>query len=1019
MGKLWKTEYPNNVTNEVYLEWCTEISDPPISTGIYPLYKVHNKSTKTGLNGSVDTYSYFDSWSRNVINKSEYMRLYDGSNITTAFRENSTQYYSNGMIDTKYDLFIPGTSEINRDYKTKYNYDTKGRIENTLTKLGNIELFNELGYNNKSIIESYDGAGGGSNRRSTTRTVDAAGNFISKEDADCNSVNASYFHNGQVKEINGVLFTYDEIGRKIKMEDPNAGTIEYYYDLFGNIKCEKHLGKSKKYFTYNSNGRLESSISKKFNTDMTDSTEEATTSYIYYELDNELPSNGLGQIRRVRYDTPIVEQFVYFAYDDKGRLTDKIETIKENGRDSVRFKTKYEYDDYGRLHYKTLPSVTNTSEYGIKLEYIYNNFDEIIEINKYNGSNYDNVWRITNNDIYGKPFETSVGKFNNIITNYIYDDQQRLASKETTNSNNSESLENWSIEWEPYTGNMNSRTYSSGNISNFAETYTYDNLDRLVVGSEDDDINLSGNNIETKVKAGGYLLTYDNDDTDPRFVDKHAADNAVKQIEVESLNDIPTYSDISTYNQVLTYTSFNSIETITETIPKVGAANGTVIAIKTFYYGVDGQRILMISKEIDDENEVEVSRKYYSGEFEYTLKPSNIKKEVSYISAPAGLVAADVKEGTESVLYYILTDQLGSITQLLYYTNTSQCSTLTSAGKFTYDAWGRLRDITQTSDVYNTLFIRPAFEILDRGYTGHEHLLDHAIINMNGRIYDPIVGQFMQADNFIQTPEDYIGYNRYAYCRYNPFKYTDPSGEMLINNLDRSSENGFFAYNPATISLNACETEEEARQGEIESAFNIFRSLTSGVGGKGKKKSDSKSDTKTSNISNSKSGKSDTSSKGKGDGSISFWKILKMLFSSSKVAVDFEVNVSASSGFSVNGVPAGGIFMLQGRDAFELVGYSAAGFGYGLLGASATLTTMNYYYYGDIKNFDKYTFSGWSSNVNVGGGEFLQGGFSVSWLRDEHGGYLIGVGYGGGVGAPPGVSASWIWQNTTLWNGKK
>ncbi|MEI6090479.1 MAG: RHS repeat-associated core domain-containing protein [bacterium] len=70
--------------------------------------------------------------------------------------------------------------------------------------------------------------------------------------------------------------------------------------------------------------------------------------------------------------------------------------------------------------------------------------------------------------------------------------------------------------------------------------------------------------------------------------------------------------------------------------------------------------------------------------------------------------------------------------------------------------------------------------ILDRGYCGHEHLLEHNIINMNGRIYDPTVGQFMQADNYVQTPEDYIGYNRYSYCRHNPFKYVDPSGEQYI-----------------------------------------------------------------------------------------------------------------------------------------------------------------------------------------------------------------------------------------------
>ncbi|MEI6091086.1 MAG: RHS repeat-associated core domain-containing protein, partial [bacterium] len=84
--------------------------------------------------------------------------------------------------------------------------------------------------------------------------------------------------------------------------------------------------------------------------------------------------------------------------------------------------------------------------------------------------------------------------------------------------------------------------------------------------------------------------------------------------------------------------------------------------------------------------------------------------------------------------------------------------------------------------------------ILDRGYTGHEHLLDHDIINMNGRIYDPITAQFMQADNYIQSPEDFISYNRYAYCLYNPFKYTDPSGEDPVYLWD--AVHNMWAYIP-------------------------------------------------------------------------------------------------------------------------------------------------------------------------------------------------------------------------------
>ncbi len=66
---------------------------------------------------------------------------------------------------------------------------------------------------------------------------------------------------------------------------------------------------------------------------------------------------------------------------------------------------------------------------------------------------------------------------------------------------------------------------------------------------------------------------------------------------------------------------------------------------------------------------------------------------------------------------------------------------------------------------------------------------------MNGRIYDPILGQFMQPDNYIQTPEDYLGYDRYTYCRGNSFKYVDPSGE-------RYDDSGFWQSMSANTDFN-------------------------------------------------------------------------------------------------------------------------------------------------------------------------------------------------------------------------
>ena len=40
--------------------------------------------------------------------------------------------------------------------------------------------------------------------------------------------------------------------------------------------------------------------------------------------------------------------------------------------------------------------------------------------------------------------------------------------------------------------------------------------------------------------------------------------------------------------------------------------------------------------------------------------------------------------------------------------------------------------------------------LLDRGYTGHEHLLSVGLINMNARLYDPVLHRFLQPDNYVQ-----------------------------------------------------------------------------------------------------------------------------------------------------------------------------------------------------------------------------------------------------------------------------
>ncbi|MDD4599296.1 MAG: T6SS effector amidase Tae4 family protein, partial [Lentimicrobiaceae bacterium] len=73
--------------------------------------------------------------------------------------------------------------------------------------------------------------------------------------------------------------------------------------------------------------------------------------------------------------------------------------------------------------------------------------------------------------------------------------------------------------------------------------------------------------------------------------------------------------------------------------------------------------------------------------------------------------------------------------------------------------------------------------IIDRGFTVHEHLYAFNLINMNGRVYDPVVARFLSPDPYIQAPGMPQNYNGYVYCLNNPLVYTDPSGEFIFTAL--------------------------------------------------------------------------------------------------------------------------------------------------------------------------------------------------------------------------------------------
>jgi len=63
-----------------------------------------------------------------------------------------------------------------------------------------------------------------------------------------------------------------------------------------------------------------------------------------------------------------------------------------------------------------------------------------------------------------------------------------------------------------------------------------------------------------------------------------------------------------------------------------------------------------------------------------------------------------------------------------------------------------------------------------RGFTDHEHLDRHALIHMNGRMYDYRLGRFLGVDPILQFPTNSQSLNPYSYILNNPLSGTDPTG---------------------------------------------------------------------------------------------------------------------------------------------------------------------------------------------------------------------------------------------------
>ena len=608
------------------------------------------------------------------------------------------------------------------------------------------------------------------NNRFKKQTFDALGNITSTEDKG-GIIEFKYNAAGEVIEAkygtNIVTTKYDAWGRKIEYHDPSNGLYKYEYHHGFGLLTKEISPKGFKEYTYNDKGQLISLKEK---------------------------SNKQG----------VTDKEIHFAYNDKGMLLSKTESSKGKA-----FSSHIAYDKYGRV------IAASEESFGKKYERKNVVYDPIGRVHSYEKS------------------LTSSGKTTHVVIENVYDSWSGTMYQLKDKSSGKVL---WELEKLTAKGKVLKAKLGGTSIQN-----TYDANDFLSAVSHKAEgkpdilsiaysFNAIKNELNSRNTSGAFNIlerfVYDDNNrlinwTNPRTGELHhnVYDKQGRIIENDQLGKIKFENKDKVYQptgmslnekgaELLKNNLIQKIEYNENNDPVfIDGVKGDV----RFEYGLTAMRQMMtFGGEFLSENasQNETSRgkftRFYSedGSFEVTLDhQSGKEKHILYIGGNPYeseiIFVKDFKEEKGSYKF-LHKDYLGSILAI----SDEEGNKLEQRH---YDAWGNLThlQIGNGEIITDPEQIAKAKLLLDRGYTSHEHLWEVGIIHMNGRLYDPLLRRFLNADENIQDPHNTQNYNKYGYVFNNPLMYNDPSGEFawmpLIMGIVSYAAQSYYFNTPITF----------------------------------------------------------------------------------------------------------------------------------------------------------------------------------------------------------------------------
>lgn len=556
--------------------------------------------------------------------------------------------------------------------------------------------------------------------------------LVSTTDPNNGITSYEYDSLGNIHKVTGVdnkatVIEYDILGRRVKLSDVDKGTILYGVNALGDEVTRTSPDSIVKKDYRNAAGQIKTTTLK-----------NASKSITYrFEYDNELLKSEISD-----GSTKV------FSYDSLNRLSKK-----EFYLDDKYWESEIIYDDVGRIFREM--DISGDGR-GVQYQYSFGHLDRIFEVKT--GKAY---YRATQMDAHKNVIEATVADGISIEKSYETI-TGRLKSLQAAYG----LIQNESYGYDQL-GNLRHRINYHGASGTLKETFNYDELNRLTDvyfnGINTQSIQYYDNgNISRKSNVENNSLYYYGEKTSSCSITPgaHAVSRVGNRVYCYDVrgNQVKEFKGASLIREVQ-YSLFDKAT-------RVWSKNGESL----FSYDAKSSRY----KRVDTESG-KTTITYYVGGNEVIYHSDSTSEIKRYIQ---DIAIQNIKSTGQEELFYTFKDHLGS-------GNIFTDKNGTIKAKMSFDAFGKRRNATTWSN-----YTHPYSELSDlsllrgitqKGFTGHIQV-DHAnVIDMGGRIYDPELGRFMQADPIIQDVRDAQSINRYSYVYNNPLSYTDPTGYECVN----------------------------------------------------------------------------------------------------------------------------------------------------------------------------------------------------------------------------------------------